>query len=181
MTDDAPPLNFDDDDPFGLPPIKQPRGPHTGRDHPDTSRRAADKVTPAVGSIRRQVEAFWHARGEAGTIDDEMMEALSPDDQSRADNSYRPRRVELSDANILLDSGRRRNNARGNPCVVWVHRDFVKEAPPIQAPQPKAKPVPDEVRAAFATLNMWSEAMKREGRLSRGLQDAIDTLRRNAT
>lgn len=177
-----PPLDFStDEDLFALPPVKEPRGPHTGRDNPATSHKAARAVAPKVGTIRQQVEDFARSRGKDGFIDEELI-ALA-EDERHGDRSFRPRRTELTDANIILDSGRVRTNDNSLYCVVWVHRDFALDPPPVMEAKPaKAKPTPTrDLKAAFDTLNLWHDAMKREGRLVAGLREAIETVRRAAT
>lgn len=87
-----------------------------GRNHPDTSYKAADAIAPVAGKLQRAVYAFAEERGDYGFTDAEMFDRW-PD---KPENSLRPRRIELVAARWLKDSGRRRLNARGRSCVVWV-------------------------------------------------------------
>ncbi len=166
-----PPLELGDDDLFVLPPVKPPHGPHTGRDHPETSHKAADTIRPALPTIRAEVLRYAEVAGPPGFIDDDLVRA-HPDNP---ESSYRKRRSELTEECWILDSGRRRLNRDGNECVVWVHRDFVLQPPAVR--QPQKKPAAGDVGAAFATLRRWARQMRNEGRLFvPELDGAIDTL-----
>jgi hypothetical protein len=158
-------------------PATKPTGPHSALNAPETSRKAADKVRPALPSIRLQVLAAFEQAGAEGLIDEELRYLAEND--LEFDRSIRPRRTELTDENWILDSSRRRNNARGNPCVVWVHRKFVSPAPPIVD---KAKPVPSGDRAAARAmakeLEAYATAFLKEGRpVYSRLQEAARLLR----
>jgi hypothetical protein len=89
-----------------------------GRNHPETSYQAADAITPVAGKLQQSVYAFAVERGAYGFTDAEMFERW-PD---KPENSLRPRRIELVVAGWLKDSGKRRLNVRGRPCVVWCVR-----------------------------------------------------------
>lgn len=116
------------DDLFEAPlPNPHPQ-PKVGRDHPETSHQAAEKVKPFLPSIRTRIlEAFLDAQAH-GLTDDELAERL-PDILI---NSLRPSRVGLHDECWLLDSGQRRRNAQGNECIVWLHRDYFASPPAIR-------------------------------------------------
>jgi hypothetical protein len=86
-----------------------------GRNHPDTSYKAADAIMPVAGKLQQAVYAFAVERGAYGFTDAEMFEQW-PD---KSENSLRPRRIELVVAGWLKDSGKRRPNKRGRSCVVW--------------------------------------------------------------
>lgn len=86
-----------------------------GRNHPDTSYKAADAIAPVAGKLQQTVYAFAVERGAYGFTDAEMFDRW-PD---RSENSLRPRRVELVAAGWVKDSGNRRPNKRGRSCVVW--------------------------------------------------------------
>jgi hypothetical protein len=93
-------------------------GPHTGRDHPDTSHKAADRLRPRAPSIRQQVVEFALSKPRAFT-DDELV-AAHPDSP---ESSYRKRRSELTEENRIVDSRYRAENRHGNEAIMWVHRD----------------------------------------------------------
>jgi hypothetical protein len=154
-----------DDDLFAIPA----RARNTD---PETSHKAAEAIEPHTATIRRQVEAFAHQRGDEGFIDEDLSRAFEAENVS----SYRTRRAELADQNIILDSGRRRQNEGGRECVVWVHRSFVLQ-PPLER-DPAKKPKRDEVEAAFVEIEKWQRQMKAEGRTAAGaFLEAIQTLR----
>ena len=116
------------DDLFDAPlPNPRPK-PKVGRDHPETSHQAAEKVKPFLPSIRAQILDKLMKAGVAGLTDDELALEL-PD---IIENSLRSSRVGLHDECWVLDSGHRRENSRGNECIVWVHRDFHERAPAIR-------------------------------------------------
>lgn len=87
-----------------------------GRNHPETSYKAADAIAPVAGKLQQSVYAFAVERGAYGFTDAEMFDHW-PD---KSENSLRPRRVELVEAGWVKDSGRRRQNSRGRFCVVWI-------------------------------------------------------------
>lgn len=85
-----------------------------GHTHPDTSHTAARSVMPRTGTQRRRVLDFIARRGRLGATDLEVQEALGMNG-----NTERPRRVELVDAGLITDSGRRAT-VHGHPMIVWV-------------------------------------------------------------
>ena len=85
-----------------------------GRNHPDTSYKAADAITPVAGKLQQQVYAFAVDCGDFGFTDAEMFDQFE-----KSENTLRPRRIELVAAGWLKDSGKRRDNIRGRSCVVW--------------------------------------------------------------
>lgn len=145
-------------------------GPHTGRNAPDTSRAAAEKIEPALPTIRAQVLAFAHARGAAdadsGGFIDEELAILQRNEEDKWDRSIRPRRSELTDENWIVHSGFKRPNAQGNECVVWVHRDHHPCPPPIVAKPERVRvsELRKEADAMVLKLGRYAEQMRREGR-----------------
>jgi hypothetical protein len=90
-------------------------GPAVARStDPHTSHDAAKAVTPATGTIRAQVEAFAFGKNDKGFVDEELSAAFGASDKS----SYRTRRAELTEAGVIVDSGRTRGERRG----ATVHR-----------------------------------------------------------
>jgi hypothetical protein len=144
---------------------------------PDTSHAAAEAVAPFTGTIREQVNAFAKSKGQDGFIDEE----LSAHFQDSEHSSYRTRRAELVERNVILDSGRRRNNSNGLACVVWVHREHVLQPPPeregVKLTKTQAK---TEAETHIAALASGARQMKNEGRalFAAELDAACDFIRR---
>lgn len=86
-----------------------PRPGIVGAGHPDTSRAAARGITPRTGTQRRRVLDHIARCGTEGATDAELQEALGLNG-----NSERPRRIELVEAGLIVDSGRRRDGH-----IVW--------------------------------------------------------------
>lgn len=87
-----------------------PRAGLVRRDHPDTSYAAARRVEPRTGTQRAKVLDLIRRRGDFGATDRELQLTLH-----LPGNSERPRRVELTQAGWLRDSGERREGH-----IVWV-------------------------------------------------------------
>jgi hypothetical protein len=82
----------------------------------DTTAKAAVNVLPRTGTQRRRVfDLLAGPRRERGLTDEEIQYVLG-----LSPNTERPRRKELCDAGLVVDSGRRTKNAGGQECVVWV-------------------------------------------------------------
>lgn len=180
--DNVPPLSFEDEDLFAIPAAKAPRGPHTGRNAPGTSHKAAGLVEPHVGTIREQVEAFARAAGEQGFIDEDLIKLAG--DERQGDRSYRPRRTELTDANVIVDSGRTQRNAKGHDCVIWVHRDYAFNPPAVVVPakgvvDPRKAELKARGKATAEEMLKWSQSMSKEGRMmfASALKDAAEVMR----
>ena len=120
---------------------------HARRSDPATSHRAADVVTPVLNAIQRQVEQYAKSK-LSGFLDVDLVAAF-PD---MGPSTLRTRRSELSDRNIILDSGKRQKpDGASSPHTVWIHRDYVAGAPPVC--EPKAPTVvTDEDRKAALDL-----------------------------
>ena len=82
--------------------------------HPDTSRAAALGVLPRTGTQRRRVYDYLVRQGDLGASDYELQHWLEMDG-----NTERPRRVELVNAGLVVDSGRT-VAIHGRPMIVWV-------------------------------------------------------------
>lgn len=81
----------------------------------DTQVAAALAVSPKTPTQRQRVLDLIRDRGVGGLTDEEIGYALS-----LSQNSVRPRRLELVEAGLVEDSGRRRATVGGNPAIVWV-------------------------------------------------------------
>jgi len=90
-------------------------------DHPATAHEAAAAILPRSGTLRRRVFDHIAAAGELGATDAEIQRELD-----MPGNTQRPRRVELIEAGLIIDSGRRRTE-HGRRMIVWV---AVAQAPP---------------------------------------------------
>lgn len=112
------------------------RGLHRRDDH-HTSVKAAASILPKRFTIRQQVEQFALDCGAAGFVDEQLEEEFP----HWAPSSWRTRRSELAQENIILDSGRTKRNAAGREMIVWLHRDHHSNPPAKverQPPQSKA-------------------------------------------
>lgn len=89
---------------FGVPPAQR---------HSATSRAAADAIEASVPRLRRLVLNHLR-RCPDGSTDEEGIAALS-----LPPNTYRPRRIELTAAGMVRDSGRTRRTVAGRKAVVW--------------------------------------------------------------
>jgi hypothetical protein len=120
--------------------LKPPPGTVRRNDH-ETSIQAALDLEPNQPKLKARVLRFALDAGPGGFIDQDLFKALaSPDD---AESSLRKRRTELTERNWIMESGFSRPNSRGRDSKVWVHRNFVADAPMIlneeQVKKAKAK------------------------------------------
>ena len=81
----------------------------------ETSIKAKKKIQPKIGSITWAVFDLIKAGGIFGATDQELEAQMCMDG-----NTIRPTRGALVKTGIVKDSGQRRQNARGNECIVWV-------------------------------------------------------------
>ena len=79
--------------------------------HSATSRAAAERIEPKIGTKRAIVLAFLRN----GPATDEEMQRGIP----MGANTQRPRRIELVAARLIRDSGRTRATSGGDQAVVW--------------------------------------------------------------
>lgn len=103
-----------------------------GRDDPITSVMAAEAVSNCRWTIRERVLDFAR-RCQHGFIDEEvgMLQPGAPE------SSYRKRRTELTDENVIVASTETRRNSAGQPCVIFYHRDNIQNPPPLRAREKK--------------------------------------------
>lgn len=97
-----------------------------------TSIRAAEEVAKRKLTIREQVIQFALSKPYGFT--DDNLKAAFPDSP---ESSYRKRRTELSDENIIVARGDDDINRAGQKETIWTHRDHMLFPPPIKARQPK--------------------------------------------
>jgi hypothetical protein len=83
-----------------------------------TSFASAAAIVPRKRTLRGQVLGFIHSQGFAGATDYEIETALK-----MLGNTVRPRRRELEQMGIVLDSGKRRPTQTGRDAIVWITID----------------------------------------------------------
>lgn len=149
---------------------------HARRSDPDTSHEAAAAVTPGLRELQQQVEVFARSNGYDGFTDAEMEARL--DDPG---STLRTRRSELTARNIVLDSGQRRTFGESpRRRIVWLHRDFATNPPPIcDAPRVLTKEERGRGLEHVATLEAGARQMRNEGRsaFAQQLTDAANYIR----
>jgi predicted ArsR family transcriptional regulator len=79
--------------------------------HSETSREAAISIKGRTANLRTQV---LEALRRHPSTDEALSERLT-----MSPNTCRPRRVELVDRGLVVDSGRREKTASGRSAVVW--------------------------------------------------------------
>lgn len=92
-----------------------PRPPRARRDY--TSQRAADRIALVAPAIRHRIYEFIKSKGAEGATADECAVALG-----LKPTQARPRCSELFEDGVITKSDRKRENADGNPMIVWVAR-----------------------------------------------------------
>ena len=83
--------------------------------HSATSMAAAAAIEPKAGTLRAAVLTFVRNRGRLGATDEEIQLALHMNGSTE-----RPRRVELQNAGLVIDSTRIRKTRAGRIAVVWI-------------------------------------------------------------
>lgn len=81
----------------------------------DTSKAAAKAMLGKTGSVRRRIYLRIKLAGAYGCTDEQIQVAEGIDPSTE-----RPRRVELVQAGLIRDSGRRRDLKSGRTAVVWI-------------------------------------------------------------
>jgi hypothetical protein len=79
-----------------------------------TSIAAAEEIQADAATLRVHVHAYIKAMGEHGCTDEEGITALEMNP-----STYRPRRVELVQRGLIVDSGKVRKTVSGRNAVVW--------------------------------------------------------------
>lgn len=87
--------------------------------HSATSAAAAAAVEPRTGTGRAIILAYMRGRESQGATDEQMQESIP-----MGANTQRPRRVELVNARLLVDSGTVRSTRTGGPATVWVAAEY---------------------------------------------------------
>lgn len=90
-----------------------------------TSEVAARMIAGHAARQRTEVLAVIVAAGAFGATDAEIQTSLGC-----CPHSVSPRRGELRERGLIVDSGRRRLTPRGRPAAVWVARSFAPKPDP---------------------------------------------------
>jgi len=85
--------------------------PHNGS---STSVEAAEAIKPNAATLRSKVLVYLRSCGETGATDEEMQNDLEMNPSTQ-----RPRRIELVDAQQVVDSGFKRITSSGRRAKVW--------------------------------------------------------------
>ncbi len=85
----------------------------------DTSLGAAVAIAPRIPELRQRVLDAIRARGKHGATDHELCGELG-----MIKDTVAPRRTELRDDDLVVDSGRRRPTPSGRPAIVWVAKEY---------------------------------------------------------
>ena len=94
-------------------PGYDPAGPPAQR-HSRTSVEAAKLMRGRAGTLRATIYRWLLTRSEWGATDEEGQEALGMEG-----NTYRPRRCELQEAGLVVDSRQQRFTKNRRRAVVW--------------------------------------------------------------
>jgi len=92
--------------------------------HSDTSIEAAHHAEPKAASLRSIVLAYIRQQGRDGATDEQIQNAISMNPSTQ-----RPRRVELVEGGLVVDSGGTRKTASGRNAVVWVAAEYAVRGP----------------------------------------------------
>lgn len=93
-----------------------------GRDHPWTSKYAAQSLVEAAPNCRIKVLLYIVSCGDRGATADEV-----ECDLVMRQSTASPRVTELHQAGLTEDSGRVRDTRWGKPAIVWVATQAVKD------------------------------------------------------
>lgn len=83
--------------------------------HSATSRAAAERIAPMIGTKRAAVLEHIQECGAIGATDEEMQRRMP-----MPPNTQRPRRIELVEMEFVKASGTTRPTISGDCAVVWV-------------------------------------------------------------
>jgi hypothetical protein len=83
--------------------------------HSDTSKASAADIESKAKTLRAEVLGFIRISGRYGATDEELQIALNMNP-----NTERPRRVELVERGLVVDSGKKRKTKSNRQAVVWV-------------------------------------------------------------
>jgi predicted transcriptional regulator len=86
-----------------------------GRNHPDTSHKAAQKALPNSGTKKKIIYDLIVASGMFGVCDHEIEESLGWTHQTASSS-----RNALMNDGWVIDSGHRRATKQGNDAIAWI-------------------------------------------------------------
>jgi hypothetical protein len=86
-----------------------------GRNHPDTSHKAAQKALPNSGTKKKIIYDLIVASGMFGVCDHEIEETLGWTHQTASSS-----RNALMNDGWVIDSGHRRATKQGNDAIAWI-------------------------------------------------------------
>ena len=109
------------DSPCSVAPVPPPRPAVPFARKSETSRAAAQAITPGVRAMAAQVLEHITRCGTAGATDQEIAAAID-----MLSDTARARRVGLRDAGLVIDSGQRRASPNGRPSTVWIVPHFLR-------------------------------------------------------
>jgi len=92
--------------------------------HSDTSIEAAHHAEPKAASLRSIVLAYIRQQGRDGATDEQIQQAIRMNPSTQ-----RPRRVELVEGGLVVDSGGMRKSASCRNAVVWVAAEHAVRGP----------------------------------------------------
>jgi hypothetical protein len=85
------------------------------QEHSETSKDAARNIESKAATLRKLVHLFLLGKGEVGATDEEMQHALD-----MQGSTQRPRRIELCERGLVIDSGRTQETRSGRRATIWV-------------------------------------------------------------
>lgn len=117
------------------PPPQAQRATRTAHRAKETSIEARTSIRRDKPLLRHVVLAYLRGRGPEGATDDEMQEHIPMNPSTQ-----RPRRGELAEKGLIVESGERRPTRTGRRADVWVAVEFrqpsqVTDAAPSAAPR----------------------------------------------
>lgn len=120
-----------------------------------TSKAAALAIEPDLNKLQRMVLNAITAAGADGLTDEEMERRLGLKHVTGS-----PRRCELVDRDLVVDSGKTRPTSSGSAATVWV----ATGTPGIDPPKKPKKPTPTEaMEAVEAIREVFTERQRRTG------------------
>ena len=93
---------------------KPPSAPF--QSHSPTSKQAATEIEPHLGRAQRCVYDCIRSMGADGATDDELIVAMP----RYSPSTIRPRRIELEQRGLIVNSGRERLTRSNRRAVVWI-------------------------------------------------------------
>lgn len=130
--------------------------------HSPTSKAASRKTSAVRDRIR--VAQWLKRRWDRGLTDDQM--------QTKMDgNTQRPRRVELCERDLVINSGRKKPTGKGRQAVVWIWAASKTEVKPtdlsLTPEELKVIRTPNQADSIRQTKAELLEALRKVARLTR--------------